>query len=267
MSFGGILRDALCLCALLALAWLYHLYARVLPTPALAAAWIGAALPVACALHYRARRRRRAFLATWVAPESRLQRWLAGGALMWTRALLAALVLAAVLLVGLARTRHAEAWLALLAALPLLLVLRVFAWRALRRDIAPGFLAMMSWRVAALPAGVALLAALVAVAFGQTYPDFSGVSLERAVWHLVDREHARSPYAMTLLQLAAAQEGLRLWLAQQLMPAPGASLVQALGWAITLAAEALFAWSYLLACHGALIIAGAHERAPPGDQR
>jgi hypothetical protein len=51
---------------------------------------------------------------------------------------------------------------------------------------------------------------------------------------------------------------LRLWLAQQLMPQPGASLGQALGWLAVLAEEVLFVWSYLLLCSGVLL--GATRR-------
>jgi hypothetical protein len=63
-----------------------------------------------------------------------------------------------------------------------------------------------------------------------------------------------------LLQAAAAKDALRLWLAQQLMPQPGASLAELLGWLLVIAEEGLFVWSYLLVCNGLLIGVNADVR-------
>lgn len=250
----------LCLLVAAALAWGYYTYSRILPTPALAAAWGLFAALIAMALLRRARIRRRAFLAVYVAAESPLQRWLRGGVPLALRPLLLAAVLALLLMVALARLDDYRVWLALIAAGPVLVLVRAWLLGRLANHAGPLYLPILSWRLAALLVGGGLTALLVWLAFHQAYPAFAGVSLERAVWHLVDQEHARSESAQVLLQAAAAKDGLRLWLAQQLMPAPATSLVHLLGWLLVLAEEVLFVWSYLLLSHGLLIGAGTIDR-------
>ena len=126
--------------------------------------------------------------------------------------------------------------------------LLVFAavMRGLERHANALYLPALAWRLAAAVVGSVLLIALIIGAFHRAYPDLAEVGLERAVWHFVDQERARSAFVEVLLQIAAAKDALRLWLAQQLMPQPGGSLAQAAGWVIVLAEEALFVWSYLL---------------------
>jgi hypothetical protein len=145
--------------------------------------------------------------------------------------------------------------------MPVLVLSRAWLAGRLAGHAGALYLPILSWRLAAAAVGGLLAALLVLLAFHQAYPDFAGVSLERAVWHMVDREQARSGPAQALLQLAAAKDGLRLWLAQQFMPAPATSLAQALGWLLVLAEEGLFVWSYLLMGHGVLIGAGSIDRA------
>lgn len=262
MSRRSMLHDLLCLLAVLAAAWVLHLYARVLATPVLTATWLLLGAPIAAGLWVRARLRRRAFLAVHVLPGSPAQRWLRGGMVMALRALLPGALLGLALVVALARSREPAAWLLLLAAMPLLVLLRAVAWRAMAGHATPLFLPLLSWRAASLVTGAALVAAGVMLALQRSYPDFAGVGLERAVWHLVDQEQARSGVLLALLQGAAAADGLRLWLAQQLLPVPGTSAWQLLGWAVVLAEETLFVWSYLLLAHGVLTGVGAHDRGP-----
>lgn len=254
-------RDLLCLLGAAALAWLYHLFARVLPTTALAAAWALFAAAIAMALLRRARVRRRAFLAVYVAAASPLQRWLRGGVLLALRPLVLGGLLALLLMVALARSGDHRTWLALIASGPALVLLRAWLTGRLAGHAGSLYLPILSWRAAALPVGAVITAVLAGLAFHQAYPDFSAVSLERAVWHMVDQERARSGPAEVLLQAAAAKDGLRLWLAQQLMPAPATSLVQWLGWLLVLAEEVLFVWSYLLMSHGILIGAETIDRS------
>lgn len=244
-----------------ALAWGYYVYARVLPTPALALVWVLFTTLIATALLHRARIRRRAFLAVCVAAASPLQGWLRGGLLLALRPALLGALLALLLLIALARIGDFRVWLALIAAGPALVVLRAWLHGRLAGHAGDLYLPILSWRAAAWLIGASLAGLLVWLAFQQTYPDFAGVSLERAVWHMVDQEQARSGPAQLLLQLAAAKDGLRLWLAQQLMPAPATSLVQMLGWLLVLAEEVLFVWSYMMLCHGTLIGAGTIDRA------
>lgn len=256
-----MLRDLLCLLGAAALAWAYYVVARVLPTPALLLAWGIFTALIATALFHRARIRRRAFLAVYIAGASPLQRWLRGGVLLAFRPVVLGALLALLLMVALARIPDQRAWLALIVTGPALVLMR--AWLAGRFAGHAGalYLPVLSWRAAALPVGVGLVCLLVWLAYHQAYPEFAGVSLERAVWHLVDQEQARSGPALVLLQAAAAKDALRLWLAQQFMPHPATSLVQLLGWLLILAEEMLFVWSYLLLSHGILIGAGTVDRA------
>lgn len=254
-----ILRDMASLLAATALLWVYHLFARTLPTGALLAVWAALAVVIAAGLFWRARIRRRAFLRAYVAPASPLTRWLRGGRLLAARQLLLAVVLALLLAVALIRA-DTRVWLVLVAAIPVLAVVQVILRRGLAVHISPGFLPELSWRITLGVVGVALFAAVTAIAAHLDYPDFAAVSLERAVWHLVDAERARSDAALTLLQLAAAKDGARLWLAQQLMPVPGAVLGQLAGWLVVVAEQALFVWSYLLMCNGIVIAMNAHDR-------
>lgn len=233
----------------------------MLPTTVLVGAWALFTALIATALLQRARIRRRAFLAVYVAAASPLQRWLHGGVLLTVRPLLLGALLALFLMVALARLGDHRAWLALIASGPALVLLRAWWLRRLAGHTGELYLALLSWRMAALGVGAVLTVLLTWQAFQQVYPDFTGVSLERAAWHMVDQEHARSGLAEVLLQVAAAKDGLRLWLAQQLMPAPAASLLQLLGWLLVLAEEVLFVWSYLLMSHGTLIGAGTVDRA------
>ena len=251
----------LALLGALALAWVFHVYARVLPSTALVALWGVFAGLIAAALFHQARVRRRAFLAVYVATASPLQNWLRGGIFMALAALAAGGILALVLMSSLARIEDPWQWLALLAAVPGLVLLRASLWRRLARHASPLYVAVLSWRVAALVIGVALVVAFVFLALHQAYPAFAKVSLERAVWHMIDQEYARSAPWQGVLEARAGLDGLRLWLAQQLMPAPGASLPQMLGWALVFAEQMLFVWSYLLMGYGVLRGIGAHDRA------
>lgn len=262
MSNRALLHDLSCLLAVLAGAWAVHLYARVLPTSVLAALWVVLGATIAAALWVRARRRRRAFLAVHVLAESPFQHRLRGGPFMALRVLLPGGLLGLALLLALARSRDPGTWMVLLAAMPVLVLLRAAAWRAMAGHLTAPFLPLLSWRVASLATGAALVAAGVLLALQRSYPDFAGVGLERAVWHLVDQEQARSGILLALLQGLAAADGLRLWLAQQLLPVPGTSAWQLLGWAVVLAEETLFVWSYLLLAHGVLTGVGAHDRGP-----
>lgn len=253
-------RDLFCLVAATAAAWLFHLYVRLLPTAVVIACWGLFAAAIAAGLFRRARIRRLALLAVYVAAGSPWQQRLRGGLVMAASALLLGGVLALVLALGLARLEPAAAWLALAMAMPVLVGLRRILHHRLAPHAAAAYLPLLSWRAAALLTGLVLLAVLVALAAQQAYPDFSGVSLERAAWHMVDQQHARSGLAQALLQGMAAFDGLRLWLAQQLMPNPGTSVLQLLGWLLVLAEGMLFVWSYLLMAYGVLTMVGTHDR-------
>lgn len=257
-------RAVLLAIGLAAFAWLVHVYGRVLPDGAVVAVWLVLAAAIGLGALRRARIRRAAFIGAYVAPNSRLSRWLRGRVLMPVRAALLAAALGLFLAVSLVRLDAPAAWAVLAAGAPATVVVFRIAERWLAGTIATGYLPVAAWNVTAAAVGGAMVAALVALAFHAPYPDFAEIELERAVWHLVDAERARSAPAEVLLQLAAAGEALRLWLAQQLMPRPGGSAAEALGWLAVLAEEAVFVWSYLSYLCPVVIGGGTHgngERA------
>jgi hypothetical protein len=253
------LRDTLALLVLTAAVWLVHVYGRTLPTAVLAALWAALTLIMTAGLFRRARIRRGAFLAAYISAASPLARLLRGGWIMATRWLVIAAALSLVLMIALIRLDAAAEWVVLIASAPALVLVHGFVRRMFAAHVRTEYLPELAWRVTAVTVGSLMLAALAAVAFYRPYPDLGGVSLERAVWHYVNEEHARSPVVQVLLQAAAAKDGLRLWLAQQLMPQPGTSLVQALGWLVVLAEESLFVWSYLLLGSGVLLGLDAND--------
>lgn len=254
------LRDGFVLIALAALLWALHLYGRTLPTAALAAAWAALTTVIATGMFRRARIRRRAFLAAYLRAGSPLERRLRGGWLMAARSVTLAAGLGLVLTVALLRVDGPPVWVVLVGALPLLVLTRALLGRALAAHANERYRPELVWRVSLLGVGSLMVAMLAVLAFHQPQPDLGGVSLESAVWHLVDQERARSEPAQILLQMAAAKDALRLWLAQQLMPEPGASFLQALGWLLVLAEEGLFVWSYLLLCSAVLIGVKSDDR-------
>lgn len=251
-SLRSALRDMLALLALTGAVWLVHIYGRRWPTAVVVLVWAALTALIAFALLRRARIRRAAFLAAYVHTGSPLARIFRGGWLMAARTLVLGAVLALLLGIALLRLEPAE-WLVLLGAVPVVVLARTVATHALAPHTSSGYLAELTWRITIPAVGTVLVAALAALSFHHAHPALGGVSLEQAVWHFVDAEHARSAAVEVLLQLAAAKDGLRLWLAQQLMPAPGTSLAQAFGWLILLAEESLFVWSYLLPCSAVLM--------------
>jgi hypothetical protein len=250
------LRDMLALLALTGAVWLVHLYGRRWSTAVIVLVWAALTGLTAFALLRRARIRRAAFLAAYVHTGSPLARLFRGGWLMAARMFVIGAGLALLLGIALLRLEPAE-WLVLLGAVPLVVLAHTAATHALAPHTSSVFLAELVWRITIPAAGSVLVAALVALNFHRAYPALGGVSLEQAVWHFVDAEHARSAAVEVLLQLAAAIDGLRLWLAQQLMPAPGSSLAQAFGWLLLLAEQCLFVWSYLLPCSAVLMATSA----------
>ncbi|HEX6994167.1 MAG TPA: hypothetical protein VF339_08470 [Gammaproteobacteria bacterium] len=235
----------LALLALAAGAWLVHVFGRVLPTWGAGLVLVGLAAPITLGLARRGRLRCAAFRAVYLRPDSAVGRRLGGSVLIHVRAALVGGLLALVLFSALVRLADEAAWAVLVVGAPA--AGGVFAlWRnGLRGTFTARYLPEVAWRLTVAVAGVAMGAVLVWLAFHRPYPDVGGVTLERAVWHFVDQERARSAPVELLLQLAAVKDGVRLWIAQQLMPQPGLSAGQAVGWLIVLAEEAVFVWSYL----------------------
>lgn len=250
MEISALARQMSNLLLLSAGLWLLHLYARVLPTEVIVGAWFVLALLIARGLFLRARVRRRVWLSAYFHAMSPLQLLLRGGVFMALVQAVLAAALAVALLSGLIRGTDRFIWMLLGGAAILLPLLNALIQRLCRNHASALFLPELGWRIASVVVGVLLLIGLTWYGYQQLYPDFSDVTLEQAVWHMVGLQQARSGLALTLLQMAAAGDGLRLWLAEQLLPTPGVSSWQALGWLILLAQKALFVWSYLLLCRG-----------------
>lgn len=254
MRINQILKQMLGLAALTAALWLVYLYGRVLSNSALILVWIATSMLLGLGLWRRAKSRRRVCLAAYLLPGSGAFRFLRGGLLMALGQGIVAIVMALYLLLAVLRLDTYNQWLGLLCAALILPVAAALVAGILQGHIVPSLREELSLHLALNLLAGALLIYLVWQALGVHYPDFRGASLEQAVWHAVSGEQARSPRLLTLLEMAAASDGLQAWLAQRLLPAPGSSVWQAAAWCLVFAREVLFAWSYLLLCRGALAL-------------
>lgn len=208
---------------------------------------------IAGTLVWRRRVRRRAFLMVYIAAGSPLQRLLRGGVLMTlSRSVLAAL-LALTLLLAAVRIDNPTVWVVLIIAAPLFAFMRAIIQTRFASDVSAAYRSEFSLRTSLLLSGPLLLVLLLFLTLQQNYPAFNGVSLEQALWHMVEQEQARSEQLLLLLQIAAAGDGLRLWLAQQLLPALQLPLFLWLGWVLVFVQETLFVWSLLLLQQGVLL--------------
>ncbi len=246
---------------------LVYLYGRIMPDALLLAVWLGLVLVMGAGAFLYSRQRRRVFLQAHVDKGSRLQHWLRGGPLLLLLRMLAALLLAAVLLVAMVRLRSpAEALLMILALLVLAVSRRGLA-ALLARHLTPAYLPVATWRLAQWITFLLLMVALSLLALWQPQPALAGISLDRAVWHIVDAEQARSGMLLNLLQINAALDGLRFWIGQQLIPALEWPLMETLAWLVLLGWQALVAWAWLGLCRGTLLLAGGRAFAArePGE--
>ena len=249
-----MLKQMLGLVALTAALWLVYLYGRVLGNVLLISVWMAASVLLGLGLWQRAKTRRRVWLAAYLQPRSSGFRLLQGGLLMALGQGTVALVMAIYLLLAILRLETYSQWLPLLCASLALPVVAGLIATILKTQVVPTLIEELSLRLALNVVAGILLLFLVWQAIGAQYPDFRDASFEQAVWFAVSSEQARSPQLLTLLEMAAASDGLQAWLAQRLLPSPGTSVWQAAAWCIILAREVLFVWSYLLLCRGALAL-------------
>lgn len=248
-------RDMCCLLGATAALWLVHLYGRVLSDLAVALVVAVLALVMGGGTYLRARIRRRAFLCAYVQPGSGLQRWWRGGGLLLALHLVVALLPATVLVTGMVRLAPLpQAWWLAGLAVPLVAAGWHGIGRALGAHVSGLYRPEACWRLLLPPCFVLLLAAFTMLALQQSWPDFTGVSLERALWHLVDGESAQSGWLLVLLELAAAKDALWLWFGQQLMPVLERPGLQLAGWALMLAAQAVFVWAWLMWLSGVMVL-------------
>jgi hypothetical protein len=102
----------------------------------------------------------------------------------------------------------------------------------------------------------------------QPFPDLGAVTLYEAMRHFAARQEAESLVLQRLLELSAALDGARHWLAQhwqEVLPGPA---VQFIAWIVVLVQEWLFVWPYLLLCQALSHVIyrheHRHERGPSG---
>src|SRR5690606_3258348 len=191
-TMTALARSVLALLALAASAWLVHVFGRVLPTWAAALVWLGLAVPITIGRARCGRLRCAGFRQLYLAPDGTLARRFGGGALIYARAALIGGVLGLVLYAALVRLEDTRAWVTLVAGAPATAFAFALWRRALASQLAARYLPEIAWRLTLLVVGAGLAAALVALAFHRPYPDLGDVGLERAVWHFVDQERARS---------------------------------------------------------------------------
>lgn len=254
MRINEILKQMLGLVALTAALWLVYLYGRVLSSTVLILIWVTTSALLGLGLWQRAKTRRRVWLAAYLRPDSGAFKLLRGGVLMALGQVAVAIVMGLYLLLAILRLDTAWQWQGLLCAALALPVLAALLARLLRAQVVPGLCEELGLRFALNLLAGALLLYLIWQALNIQYPDFRDASLEQAVWFAVSNEQARSSMLLTLLEMGLAVDGLQAWLAQHLLPTPGTSFWQAAAWCIVLAREALFVWSYLLLCRGALAL-------------
>lgn len=258
-AFYRLISRVLVVLLVVATLWVLHLFGRVLPVQI----WLLVLALLTVVIGYggwqRKRCRRAAWLSVYVQAASPWQQRLRGGGWMLAGQLCLGFFWALVLSAGVLRLQGVVAWWLLLLNLPLLVLAHAVVSMVSRRHVATKVLDDWSWRGSVLLLAAALLPVMVWQALYISYPMFADVSLERAVWHMMEQEQAYSPLIHNLLQLAAAKDGLRLWLAQQWMPAVASSTGEVLVWGIVVLDQALLVWPCLLLCQGAVLWAGPNE--------
>lgn len=254
MAVRELLKQMLGMVALTGATWLAVLYARVLGSLSLILIWSAFSGVMAVGLWRHARRRRRVWLHAYLRSDSGWVTRLRGGLLMGLWQAVLALCLSAFLLVLLVRNSQPWLWAMLLLTGLLLPLCTHLLSRQFQGQVQSVYVSELALQCATTALALLLWGAVVWHALGVSYPDFRQASLEQAVWYTVSSQHARSDLLRILLELGAAADGLTQWLAQRLMPAPAQSAWQALGWMLLLARDALFVWSYLLLCRGALVV-------------
>ncbi len=252
MQFNALLRQMGSMLILTTAVWLWQVYARVLVDGAVLAAVMLMVLVIALALWQRAKVRRRVWLEAYFRSQSPVNRWLKGGLGMAILQAATALVLGVYLAVTLVRVQSPSIWVGLVVAALLFPFISYWIARRLQAHTKSSYRHVLSMRWAALVLGAILWGFLIYLSYQSSYPDFRQANLDQSIWYMMSQEQARSAWLLNALELVAGSDGLRYWLAQQLLPAPTSSPSQVLAWGIVFAKEALFVWSYLLLCTGVL---------------
>jgi hypothetical protein len=236
----------LALWSLVALLLLASQWLTSLPDPWVLALAVMLALPMAVLLFWRRRLQRWAWRRAVMNPASRYYTSFRGAALMFGVQAGLALALSGVLLVGLARQESTLFWLALVGMVPLWVQTHRWLEHWLRGHLDAGFARLAAHRLQAMGYGAALLALLFAWSMFQSVDDLQGVSIETAVLAFTADIDANSTSLQASLEVIAAFDALRHWLAQNLAHAVPGLLLGLLTWALVLLREWLLVWPLLL---------------------
>lgn len=212
------------------------------------AVWAVMWLPMLVLLFRRRRVARRAWLGLYLREGSPWAGRLTGGPLMLLGQGLVAGALALALLVSLARGIPASSWIVLVLFAPVWATGWGVVANYLDRHAAPPFLPLATAGVLRWLGGGTLLLVLTIGALWQAYPDLGGVTLYEAVQFFAARQQAESVPLRYLLELGAALDGARHWLAQHWLEGVSGVLLQLSAWMLVLVQEWLFVWPFLLLC-------------------
>lgn len=227
--------------------------------------WVLLWLPMLALLFWRRRMVRRAWLRVHLQEGSPWSARLRGGVLMLLGQTLVSGALALALLISLARGIPASTWIVLVLFVPVWAKAWSGLGRALARHASREFLSLTTARILVWLSGTVLLLGLATWTLWQPFPDLGTVTLYEAVRHFAARQEAESLVLQRLLELTAALDGARHWLAQrwhEVLPGPALQLV---AWMVVLVQEWLFVWPYLLLCQALSHVVYLHEHRHEPD--
>lgn len=248
--------------AALLVTWL--ILGRLLAEPTVLSIWVLLSLVTAAGGFHRLRIRRRAWLRAYVSATSPLQRWLRGGALSMLLALLQAGLLTAGFMLTSLQLDISAGRVALLLAMPLLLLAFALAHWLLRRHLHGGYLPEAAARIGLLFSWLLVTAALALAALFQHGPDFTDVSILDAIRYQAAQAEARSPTLELGLEYAGSLLGLRLWLAQQVSLNLQAGWLAVAAWLLIAAESGFTAWVWLRCCLAVLLLRSLPRRGQRG---
>jgi hypothetical protein len=226
--------------------------------------WVLLWLPLLALLFWRRRMARRAWLRVHLQEGSPWSARLRGGVLMLLGQTLVSGALALALLISLARGIPASTWIVMVLFVPVWAKAWSGLGRALTRHASREFLSLTTARILVWLSGTVLLLGLATWTLWQPFPDLGEVTLYEAVRHFAARQDAESLVLQRLLELSAALDGARHWLAQHWLSGLP-TLARFIAWMVVLVQEWLFVWPYLLLCQALSHVICRHEhRHEPG---
>lgn len=248
------LTASLWMLPLAALLVVHLAFATVLGDAPLLGIWTTLALLLGYGNFVRLRMRRTAWLHAYVAEASPLRRWLRGGLIRLLAALIGASVLTAGLLLTSLQLQTLAERVALIAAMPLLVLGFALAMRQLAGHVGRRYLPEASARTTLVGNWILLTGALTLLALYRPGPDLAEVGPLAAMRYQGALVHAESGLLALGLEYLANFTGLRLWLGQH-VTAQVSNPVLALAFWLLIVAEAGFtAWVWLRCCLAVILL-------------